>query len=174
MCTNTGTGLPGGSVYPQSGVTGTSNDAAFSQAPITNTPYDPLMLSQAGGDQSASANMANLSRAQWNDYKSRFAPIENTLFARLNDPAYMSNAVTQAGINMGSAYDSSAQQTARDFSRYGINPSGMVAQEQQRQNAVDKASAVAGARNDMRTAMRDQQMGLMTGGLSTATQKVGQ
>lgn len=119
------------------------------------------------GSQSGSDNMAKIHRAQWEDYKSRFAPVEDMLFSRFNDETNKTEAVNSAAETMGSAFDRSREQGDRELSRYGLNVSGPKAENRDVTFGLKKAAATAGAKNAMRTAKEDQKMGIMNGGLST-------
>ncbi|WP_417518713.1 hypothetical protein [Marinobacter sp.] len=137
--------------------------------------YDPqssgLMLGTAtGGRFSGSDNMAKVHRAQWDDYKARFAPVENLLFSRFNDSTNTDKAVASAANTMNQAFDNSLAQTNRGLSRYGIAPTGAQAVQRERTHGLKQAASVAGAKNAMRTAKSDQKMGLMNGGLSAVAQ----
>ena len=136
--------------------------------------YNPTFLNQnTSRKDSGSKNMAAIHRAQWNDYIARFAPVEDMLFDRFNDEEFKNNAVNFADQTMTGAMNRSFDQTQRGLSRYGVNPTGDVADTNNRTWGLRTAAARAGARNAMRTAIEDQEMGLMTGGLSTIAQQRG-
>lgn len=139
----------------------------------TYTPsYNPTTLQPVtSGDQSGSDNMAKVHRAQWNDYIARFAPVEDMLFDRFNDKEFKQDAVNYADETMTGAMNSSREQTRRGLSRYGVRQTGDKAEAGNRTWGLKTAAAKAGARNGMRTAVEDQEMGLMTGGLSTLAQQ---
>lgn len=135
--------------------------------------YSPTFLDQSGGDDSGSKNMAKIHRAQWDDYLARFAPAEDMLFDRFNDREFKNEAVSFADETMTGAMNRSFDQTQRGLSRFGVRPTGDVAEANNRTWGLKTAAARAGARNAMRTAVEDQEMGLMTGGLSTIAQQRG-
>lgn len=131
--------------------------------------YNPTVLAPTSGRMSGADNMAQIHRAQWEDYTSRFAPVEDMLFNTFEDSGRANRAVKKAGLTMGKAFDRSREQTGRELQRYGVTPS----ETEQRTFGLKKGAAVAGARNAMGTAMEDQRMGIMTGGLSTVAQQRG-
>lgn len=131
--------------------------------------YNPTILQPVGGRNSGSDNMAAIHRAQWEDYTSRFAPVEDMLFDTFNDSTRANKAVEKAGLTMAGAFDRSREQTGRELQRYGVTPSAT----EERTFGLKKAAATAGARNAMGTAMEDQRMGIMAGGLSTVAQQRG-
>lgn len=132
--------------------------------------YNPTILQPAGsGRMSGSENMAKIHRAQWEDHRQRFAPVENMLFDTFQDTTRANKAVNKAGLTMADTFDRSREQTGRELSRYGVTPS----ETEERTFGLRKAAATAGAKNAMRTAMEDQRMGIMAGGLSTVAQQRG-
>lgn len=133
---------------------------------------DAIILTQATrGGQTSKANMAQVHRAEWDDYLSRFAPIENMLFDKFNDVEGRAQAVDKAGQTMGLAFDQSKDQTNRTISRYGLNMSPEQQANRDRSMEVQRAAGVAGAKNGMRIAKEDQRMGIMAGGLSSVKQQ---
>lgn len=149
----------------------TAPQPAFGASQVYAPQSEAMMLGETtGGRFSGSDNMAKIHRAQWEDYKARFAPVENMLFDRFNDNTNTNKAVASAGATMGEAFDNSAAQTARGLSRYGVTPTGAQAENRERTHGLKRAASVAGAQNAMRTAKEDQKMGIMAGGLSTVAQ----
>lgn len=147
-------------------------DVTVQQQGLYRPPYNPTILQPAsGGRMEGSDNMAKIHRAQWEDYRSRFAPVEDMLFDRFNDTTYTNKAVEKAGLTMANAFDSSREQTQRNLSRYGVTQTGDQAAVSERTAGLKKAAAVAGAKNATRTAMEDQKLGIMAGGLSTVAQQ---
>ncbi|WP_328186890.1 hypothetical protein [Marinobacter sp. OP 3.4] len=134
--------------------------------------YNPTTIETTEtGDQSGSENIAKIHRAQWDDYIARFAPVEDMLFDRFNDSEFKQGAVDFADQTMTGAMNRSFDQTQRGLSRYGVTPTGDVAEANNRTWGLKTAAARAGSKNAMRTAIEDQEMGLMTGGLSTVAQQ---
>lgn len=135
---------------------------------LRNPPQEtgPLLLTQAGGDNSGSTNLARVHRAEWEDYKSRFVPVENELFDMYYDDAGRKEAVKEAGLTMEGAFDRSMEQGDRNLQRYGIKPTERQQKQREKGHKVAKAAAVAGAQNAMRTAKEDQKMGIVTGAVS--------
>lgn len=61
-------------------------------------PYTPHYLSQASGKHSATNNQAALARAEYEDYKQRFVPIENELLGQIGDRSVYAENVNR-GVN---------------------------------------------------------------------------
>lgn len=151
-----------------------STPSSTSAGGVYTPGYDPMILQPAAdGRMSGSDNMAKIHRAQWEDYRKRFAPVEDMLFSRLNDSTHANEAVDKAGLTMAKSFDAGRKQTDREMSRYGVRSTGDQAEASERTFGLKKAAATAGARNATRTAMEDQKMGIMAGGLSTVAQQRG-
>jgi len=158
-----------GSVFVGTGTTGvdgTGRDYGYERLTDANPGLN--LLSESGGNQSGSANIAKVHRAEWEDYLARFAPIENMLFEKFNDAEGRAEAVESAGLTAGGAFDQSREQTDRTMKRYGLNLSNRQQKQRDQQQGLNKALAVAGAKNTMRDAKEDQRMSIMTGGLPAA------
>ena len=140
----------------------------------TANPEALILTPSMSGKQSGSDNIAKVHRAEWEDYLSRFAPIENKLFERFNDEGERTQAVEKAGLTMGSAFDRSKEQTDRSMSRYGVNVSEPKQEQRDRSFELKKAAGVVGAKNGMRTAKEDQRMSIMSGGLSSVRPQSGE
>ena len=55
--------------------------------PDNQADFEPTYLSASGGKHQASKNQAKVARADWEDYKKRFVPIENELIGQIGDPS---------------------------------------------------------------------------------------
>ena len=132
------------------------------KAPATQTlnPGDAFR-----GDQGASDLLGKISRAQWEDWRGRFAPYISTLADMASDPGAARNAARMAKESVGTAFDSSRQ--GLDMQRQGM---GVEISKQQRQsenrssNLARKASMVS-AGNEARMSAQDRQMSILAGGM---------
>jgi hypothetical protein len=132
------------------------------KAPATQTlnPDDAFR-----GDQGASDLLGKISRAQWEDWRGRFAPYISTLADMASDPGAARNAARMAKESVGTAFDSSRQ--GLDMQRQGM---GVEISKQQRQsenrssNLARKASMVS-AGNEARMSAQDRQMSILAGGM---------
>lgn len=132
-----------------------------------NNP-NALILHESGGGQSGSENLAKVARAEWEDYKSRFAPIEDKLFERFNDDEGRAVAADKAASNAGLALDRSKEQTDRTFSRYGLNMTDRQNASRDKAHSLQKTASTVGAKNTTRAAKEEQRMNIMAGGLNTS------
>lgn len=131
-----------------------------------NAPaHVPNTLSQ---QSDARDNMAQVHRGMWEDYQRRFIPAENALMASVGNHG---GAMEQVGRSVDQQYATQAREHQRGLSGFGI---GMTPDQQQsfdRSQAVNQASAKAGALNTARMGMRDRDLATLGGGLGTLAQQ---
>ena len=113
-------------------------------------------------------NMAQVHRSMWEDYQRRFIPAENALMASVGNHR---QTLEQVGRSVDQQYATQAREHQRGLSGFGI---GMTPDQQQsfdRSQAVNQASAKAGAMNTARMGLQDRDLAAMAGGLSTLAQQ---
>lgn len=142
---------------------------------VQNQIYTPpqtagLYLSSANGKFSGSENLAAVTRAEWEDYKSRFAPVEDMLIDEYNNHAGRELNVNQAGLNAGLAFDKAKSDSDRSLSRYGLNLNPEQQARRNKKYALERTAAMAGAKNTARDEQEDIRMGLVTGSFSNRNQ----
>lgn len=117
---------------------------------------------QAGDWNSASSMSAQLTRAQWQDWITRFAPYETRLKELAMGQTDNQEAEQRAGQAVSTAFNTSQGSYARNRARYGLSAMpGMTDQM-----ALSKTATQAAAINQTRQATRDRDMALLTGGLN--------
>lgn len=130
---------------------------------IYHPGYDPTYVSPSSGKKSAQNTRADLARAQWNDYKRRFQPIEDMLVNNVTSGERLDTALAKGGEAIGQQYGIADGTFKRNSSRYGA---GLTPQQQGRHEkrlGLSKAATEANMRNSTRRAVQDSNMGLMTG-----------
>jgi len=117
------------------------------------------------GDQGASELFGQLSRAQWQDWKNRFAPYVTRLSEEATDPNAAADAAAQAKSSMGLAFDSA--QTVADQQReaYGLSLNPDQIQAQERAQKVNRSAATVSAGNEARISALDRQQSILAGGM---------
>lgn len=131
-------------------------------------PFDPSHIdpSQAfQGSQGASELLGQLNRAQWEDWKTRFAPYITKLADYATDPNAASDAAEQAKSSMGLAFDSAATINNQNREKYGIALSPEQQQAQDRTNAINRTASMASAGNEARISALDRQQSILAGGM---------
>ncbi|WP_018865144.1 hypothetical protein [Thioalkalivibrio sp. ARh3] len=127
--------------------------------------HTPNLLSQRGD---ARDNMAQVHRSMWEDYQRRFIPAENALMASVGNHG---EGLDRVGSAVDQQFANQRAEHMRGLSGFGI---GMDADQQasfDRTQAVNHASAKAGALNTARMGMRDRDLAAMAGGLGTLAQQ---
>ena len=113
----------------------------------------------------ASDTLAAISRAQWEDYKARFVPLENQLISGYNNAGDRA-AQMNAAVNLSNqAFDSSVGMQNRNLSRYGVNTG--IGAGATRSLGLGRTAATVDAMNTSRQHMNSRDQILLTGGISS-------
>ena len=132
------------------------------------TPFDPSNIdpNQAfEGDQGASKLFGQLNRAQWEDWKTRFAPYVSNLADYATDPNAANDAATQAKSSVGLAFDTAQTVTDQGREKYGVALSPEQMKAQDRASKVGRTAATASAGNEARISALDRQQSILAGGM---------
>lgn len=134
-----------------------------SESQTAGTHVDPQAAFQ--GSQGASDTIGRLSRAQWEDWKTRFRPYINSLADAATQPGADEEAANMAQESMATAFDNSAQ--AQDMQRQGMGLQVSQAQREadQRRRALQKTASMATAGNQARVSAQDRQSKILAGGM---------
>lgn len=110
---------------------------------------------------------AMIARAQWNDYKRRYMPIEQQLIREGTNDAQYGVDSQMAKDSVGDAFGLQSGATARDMGRMGVtmSPDEQAAADQNM--SIAKTSAMVGEANGARDNVWDRINGVMNGGLSS-------
>lgn len=115
---------------------------------------------------SARETQAYLSRQQWEDYKTRFVPLENELLAAYDNPAQRQEGVNKAVSLANTAYDTSQGIMGRNMARYGINMTPQQQASVQSSSNLSRSLAGVDAANRTKTMFNERNDQLLTGGLT--------
>lgn len=130
--------------------------------------FDPLYIDPNRafqGRQGASDLLGQLSRAQWEDWKARFAPYITKLAGEATDPNAAMNAADQAKSSVGLAFDTANTVNDQNRERYGVSLSPEQQVAQQRATSVGRSAAMASAGNEARISALDRQQSILAGGM---------
>lgn len=122
-------------------------------------------------DRSASNKRASLVREQWDDYKTRFQPVENKLINDMGTGSHTNfNAagIETANLAANTAYSSAADMEQRDRQRLGQGLSSTQLQAQNTNNDMAKSAGTATAVNQASQADIDRKNAVMSAGLGSA------
>lgn len=131
-------------------------------------PDDPFAipdLDPGETDDYASLIYGYINMAQWQDYLNRFQPYEQELAEMVTD-FDVSGALSDAGDNVSQAYDQAEQSMNISLSQYGLT--GGLNNQQTKAMGLSRAANTAAAKNEERETIKDLQMGIAAGGLSSA------
>ena len=117
------------------------------------------------GDQGASKLLGELNRAQWDDWKKRFAPYVERLADEATDPNAAADASMQAKQSVGLAFDSAATINNQSRQKFGISLNPAQQQAQDRIASVGRTAATASAGNEARISALDRQQSILAGGM---------
>lgn len=117
------------------------------------------------GSQGASTLIGQLSRAQWEDWKARFAPVIQELADEATDPNAAQDAAIQAKNAMGTAFDSAETINTQNRQKYGISLTPEQQAAQERISNVSRTAAMASAGNEARISALDRQQSILAGGM---------
>jgi hypothetical protein len=137
---------------------GRSNYRTFNGAGNYQRPTD------RNSDTYAQDMRAFLAREEYNDYLTRFAPVENELIDSVMGTEMLDQRLSAISVNSDTARKTAENNMRMVSQRYGVTQSGT----QQRQNnmAMDRTQAIAEANgmNQTRTHIFDRNMNALAGG----------
>jgi len=168
----TGNALDGSKPY-QSWGADAGGSIQESPRPATNSsvgqgPFDPSYIDPGQafqGDQGASKLLGQLSRAQWEDWKARFAPYITKLADQASDPNAAGDAAKQAKSSVGLAFDTANTVNSQNREKYGVSLSPEQREAQDRISKVGRSAAMASAGNEARISALDRQQAILAGGM---------
>lgn len=127
------------------------------------------------GKHFAADTYASITRAQWNDYTSRFLPVQRQLIDAVSSPELLNEQLSRIGTNYGSAAGQSQAVQAFRNQRYGVggSQSGAVGQSATTNAAMTQALSQASAMNATRQDSNDRSQALISGGSTRSTISTG-
>lgn len=115
---------------------------------------------------------AGLIRSEWEDYKQRFAPVEDYYANLFLDPAkrgkLRSNAMRYVGDGVNRSYAKGLQSMKDRDARYGVGLSALEKKHRDRTMQAKKQAVLTKGHTDMNTYLDDREMQLLSGGVSSA------
>lgn len=116
-------------------------------------------------NQSASKTLARLYRAQWDDYKTRFAPYVDKLADLAADETYAAGQGETAAAAVNTSYANTAQGLQMQRQGMGLNLTPAQQAAETRQLALGRAADSASAYNQAKISARDLQDQILAGGM---------
>ncbi|MGK0546354.1 hypothetical protein ACSEE7_12705 [Halomonas cupida] len=117
------------------------------------------------GDQGASELLGQINRAQWDDWRNRFAPYISALADIADDPQAASQAAENAQNAMGLAYDVAEQSEEQRRQAYGVDQTAAQKATNDRMSNLSRVADTVTAGNQARISAQDRQSAILAGGL---------
>ena len=115
---------------------------------------------------SASDRIANLMRAEWDDYLTRFQPRDQQLLGIATGTVDNEAAITRSRESAGGAFDAAQGTLNRDMSRLGLSSMPDEAAPNRRNTQAAKTAAEVAAINGARISTQDRDLQLMSGDMA--------
>jgi hypothetical protein len=129
--------------------------------------YNPLVMD--GTKNQASNAMADLTRAKYDDWKTRFFPkIDDLLnMTTYSNPELLTTEVAKSTDTINKSYDNVAGLQSRNVARYGMSQAPDQVAAQDSAMNLGKAAALVDAANNTRTMLKDRDREIAAGGVYT-------
>ncbi len=111
----------------------------------------------------ASKTMANVSRAEWEDYKTRFSPYEEKLIAQIDNGADVGAMISKGNDAISQSQSRGLADIQRTNAKYGTSQDAAETNANSRSMALSAGASKAGLSNAIRTHARDRDMQIMVG-----------
>lgn len=118
------------------------------------------------GDQGASQVIGDLHRAQFADWKARFAPQIDKLAAMATDESLPERSAQQASDAVGRSYQGARTALQLQQQGLGLQLDPTEQQAQTRKFALSEAAAKVNAGNKARTSAQDLQQSILAGNMA--------
>jgi hypothetical protein len=124
-------------------------------------------------DFEQSARFAHIARALWSDQAKRFWPREEELTGRMmTEEADAKRFTGMATDTTNRMFANQQGAMTRDMARYGVTPTAVQTAASQRTLDMARTGVLANTRNAARLGVKDQNMGVMAGGLTTNARNI--
>lgn len=145
------------------GMINTISKTVREQDAYNNSDTTGLPFVSSGDDHFASKTMANVSRAEWEDYKTRFEPYEAKLIAQIDNGAEVGAMIDQGNQAVDQGFSAGLSDIQRTNAKFGISQDAAESNTQNRSMALASGAAKAGLANTVRTHARDRDIQIMAG-----------
>lgn len=138
-----------------------------------NQATHSLWVNPKGGK--ASDILSKLTRAQWQDYKDRFQPIESALMNQTtyNNPDLVKNSIATGMNTVNNAYDSAISARGNMLSRYGVNQRADEQAAASRSSQINRSTALVDTANRIRMRLEDRNREIALGSTPNAGRAYG-
>lgn len=115
----------------------------------------------------ADSILAQIYRDQWDDYVTRFFPLEDELIDTYNNPEVHKRIIGQATDKAAASFDAAQGSYDRSMARYGMSADAQMQNETDRSFNLGRTLALAGAKNTTRQELVDRDQRMLAGGMTT-------
>ena len=105
--------------------------------------------------------MADLTRAQWEDFKTRYLPAQNDLLALANNDQLLTEQLDRNKVNVEKSFSLADQGESMRMGRFGLTPEDST--QSKNNKGLLKSLTTASVNNETRTAVDDLQNKIITG-----------
>lgn len=105
--------------------------------------------------------MADLTRAQWEDFQTRYLPVQNDLLSLANNDQLITEQLDRNKINVEKSFSLADQGEAIRMGRYGLTPEN--SQQSKNNSNLLKSLTTASVNNETRSSVDDLQNKIITG-----------
>jgi len=115
---------------------------------------------------------AYIARQQWEDYQTRFMPVERQLIDETMGRELLDKRLSSISAITDRSFDTALQNARMTREMYGAGHTAQQQQYQDRRMDLGRSTAVADARNSTRTHIQDRNMETLAGGSSAVNQAI--
>lgn len=133
-------------------------------SPEGQPEYEPNYLAPMGGGKNrARKARAKLARAEYEDYKKRFRPIENELIGQVGNRSVYNDEVARGRDAVNKTFAQEPGEYQRGLNRYGVNQDASQRKQSTRDFGLGKAKALTESANRTRSRVKDREMQIYAG-----------
>lgn len=105
--------------------------------------------------------MADLTREQWEGFRTRFLPVQNDLVSLSNNNQLLTEQLDRNKVNIDNSFASAEQNESIRLGRYGLTPEN--SKQDKNNNNLLKSLTTASVNNETRSTVNDLQNKIITG-----------
>jgi hypothetical protein len=105
--------------------------------------------------------MSDLTRAQWDDFKTRYLPVQNDLLALASNDTLLNEQLARNEVNVNNSFDTSKKNESMRLGRYGLTADNTT-QDNNNTNLLKNLTS-ASVNNETRSSVDELQNKIITG-----------
>ena len=135
-------------------------------------PRSALPMPQQGSKTYAADMNAYIARQQWNDYQTRFQPVEKQLIDETMGRELLDKRLSGISAIVDRSFDSAIRNARMGREMYGVSQNSAQKQYQDRRMDLGRTTSLADAKNSTRVHIQDRNMETLAGGSSAVNQAI--